>query len=367
MAHHPLPPNPYRLVVDLLGQGRRFALVTVLKAAGSTPRKAATRMLVDAGGEAWGTIGGGLLESEARRAAAGAIKTGKAAAFDFRFSGASARGDDPVCGGTMRVLVDPSPADHLEAFAAAAEALRCRRRGSLTTLVCGGGDRVVVRWQADHPGVPHGGHAPDGLATGRPHHFATVGDAPDGQAEILVEPVVPPPLLLVAGGGHVGQALARQAAAVGFQVVVVDDRGEYAEPTQYPTGVEVRQGKLSDLVGQWPLTDDTYVAIVGRGHKVDAEALAAVIRQPVRYVGMMGSRRKVALVRREFLEAGLATTEQFDRVHAPIGLDLGAETVEEIAASIVAQLVAVRRQGPLARPTARDLPGGTAGIPRFSG
>jgi xanthine dehydrogenase accessory factor len=98
---------------------------------------------------------------------------------------------------------------------------------------------------------------------------------------------------------------------------------------------------------------DTYVAIVGRGHKVDADALAAVIGGPAGYIGMMGSRRKVALIRRDFLQAGLATENQFDRVHAPIGLDIGAETVPEIAASIVAEMIAVRR-GKRREPKARE-------------
>ena len=107
--------------------------------------------------------------------------------------------------------------------------------------------------------------------------------------------------------------------------------------------MEVHHGSFRELCARWPLNRDTFVAVVGRGHKVDATALAAVIRESVGYVGMMGSRRKVALLRHEFVESGLATEEQFSRVHAPIGLDIGAQTVEEIAASIVAELVAVRR------------------------
>lgn len=342
MAHHPLPANVHQFIVDLLDGGRAFALVTLLKDAGSTPRKAGTRMTVEAGGETWGTIGGGLLESEARRVAEESLRSGKASAFDFRFAGATARGDDPVCGGAVRVLVDPAPAGHADAFAAAAEAVRSRRRGALLTYVRGG-PHVEVRWcpiPADASPV----HPVDySLRTGRATHVETAGTVPEQRVEFLVEPVIPAPLLLVAGGGHVGQALARQAVLVGFEVAVVEDREEFADASLYPPGVQVHRGRFAELVKQWPLDADTYVAIVGRGHKVDGEALAAVIDKPVRYVGMMGSRRKVVLMRREFLEAGVATAEQLDRVHAPIGLDVGAETVEEIAASIVAELVAALR------------------------
>jgi xanthine dehydrogenase accessory factor len=165
------------------------------------------------------------------------------------------------------------------------------------------------------------------------------------RGDVLAEPVVPVARLLIAGGGHVGQALAQQAVLVGFEVIVVEDRAEFAEPTRYPPGVTTRLGAFSEAVAEFPIDRDTYVAIVGRGHPVDMKALVACIDSPAAYIGMMGSRRKVALVRKALLESGQATEEQFARVYAPIGLRLGAETVPEIAASIVAQLVAVRRTG----------------------
>jgi xanthine dehydrogenase accessory factor len=339
MTTHPLTREVYQTVVEWLDAGTRFALVTVLKDAGSTPRKAGTRAIVDAEGNLWGTIGGGLLESEARAAAVGAVRTGAVGLFDFRFAGASARGDDPVCGGTMRVLIDPTVPSHRAAYERAADALRERRRGLLLTAVANVTLRVSVTWlgEGDTPGD---GAAAEAVAaahsTQAPQYFA-------GPSQGLAEPVIPIPLLLVAGGGHVAQALARQAVLLGWEVRVVDDRAEFADPLLYPAGIDARRGRFRDVATQWPLNRDTYVAVVGRGHKVDADALAAVIDKPVGYLGMMGSRRKVALLRNEFLESGLATAEQFDRVHAPIGLDIGAQTVEEIAAAIVAQLVAVRR------------------------
>ena len=343
MTSHPLLAHPIQEVADVAAAGKPFALLLVLRDAGSTPRKAGTRAIVDAGGNIRGTIGGGLLESDARRMAVESIHTGRPTVFDFPFSGESARGDDPVCGGKMRVLVDPTAITHLPAYAAAAEALRSRRRGVLATLVRGSGTKVVVRWCAvedDHRNQVFS----DVLHRNEPRYLGTVRAQATRRAEILFEPVVPAPLLLIAGGGHVAQALAWQARRLWWPVVVVDDRPEFADPSLYPGDVEVCRGRFAEVaVARWPLNRDTYVAVVGRGHKVDADALTAVIDKPVGYVGMMGSRRKVALMRRDFLESKLATAEQFDRVHAPIGLDIGAETVEEIAASIVAELVAVRR------------------------
>jgi xanthine dehydrogenase accessory factor len=170
--------------------------------------------------------------------------------------------------------------------------------------------------------------------------------AADGQPlEVLVEPLIPNPVLLVVGGGHVGQAVAAQASLVGFEVVVIDDRPEFTRPELFPDGATTRCGRIAEELAGFAFAEDTYIVIVTRGHKHDAEALAACLRRPVAYVGMIGSRRKVAMMRKEFIESGRATTAEFDRVYAPIGLDLGSVTVPEIAASIVAQLIAVRRQG----------------------
>ena len=342
MTSRPLLAHPIQEVADFAAAGKPFALLLVLRDAGSTPRKAGTRAIVDAAGNIRGTIGGGLLESDARRMAVESIGTGRPTVFDFPFSGESARGDDPVCGGKMRVLVDPTAIAHLPAYAAAAEALRSRRRGVLATLVRASGTKVVVRWCAADDDRRNQAFS-DLLQRNEPRYLETVRAGATRKAEILFEPVVPAPLLLIAGGGHVAQALAWQARRLWWPVAVVDDRPEFADPSLYPPDVEVCRGRFAELASRRPLNRDTYVAVVGRGHKVDADALAAVIDQPVGYVGMMGSRRKIALMRRDFLESKLATAEQFDRVHAPIGLDIGAETVEEIAASIVAELVAVRR------------------------
>jgi xanthine dehydrogenase accessory factor len=162
--------------------------------------------------------------------------------------------------------------------------------------------------------------------------------------------------LAIAGGGHVGRELACQAVRVGFDVIVLDDRPEFAEPGRFPAGVTARCGDVARELAAMPMTPDTYVAIVTRGHRQDAEALAACIRSPAAYVGMIGSRRKVAAIRQMAAESGLATEDELNRVFAPIGLDLGAVTVPEIAASIVAELIAVRRLGSVAARSRRETP-----------
>ena len=165
------------------------------------------------------------------------------------------------------------------------------------------------------------------------------------QTCVLVEPLSPPPLLVIVGGGHVGQALARQAALVGFDLLVLDDRPEFTDLSIYPPGTQSRAGDVAEGLAAMELGGDTYVAIATRGHQHDRAALAACVASDAAYVGMIGSKRKVALIRQDLLESGEASAEQLARLYSPIGLDIGAQTVPEIATSIVAQLVSVRRKG----------------------
>ena len=259
----------------------------------------------------------------------------------------------PICGGTMRVLVDPTAGAHRIAYAEAADAIRNRRRGVLLTHIettREGAYTVRVQW------LPDGSLASDLASTdhqaiqsvrasGRPELLVHESPETGSSCQMLVEPIIPPPLLIIAGGGHVGQTLAVQAGLVGFQVMVIDDRPEFTDVALYPPGTMTRCGDMAAELAQFPLAGDTYVAIVTRGHQHDQQCLRACIGRPAGYIGMIGSKRKVALLRKAMLECGAATPVQFDRVCAPIGLDIGAQTVPEIAVSIVAQLIAVHRKG----------------------
>ena len=189
------------------------------------------------------------------------------------------------------------------------------------------------------------------LANEVPQLYTKKTEHPDAVIEVFVEPVIPKPLLLIAGGGHIGQALAVQAGLVGFDISVIDDRTEFTDPALFPQGTKTHCGDIAKLLAGMPAGEDTYIVIVTRGHKNDAEALEVCIHKHVAYLGMIGSKRKVALIRKNFIESGLATPEEFDKVFTPIGLDIGAVTVPEIAASITAQLIAVRRMGLVHKPS----------------
>jgi xanthine dehydrogenase accessory factor len=345
-------------IVDFIDSGRSFALALVLQAEGSTPRKAAVKAVIDETGKIYGTIGGGSVEAEAQRKGAEACHSGQPAIFDMVLHGADRAADSPICGGMMRVLVDPTAAKDRASYAAVVGAMRRRNRGvMLTSVRTVTTTEVTTEWfsvesipsDAPFPGADDIGSC---LKRETPQLFAEPIGGASPTLQVLVEPVIPKPHLVIAGGGHIGQALARQAGLVGFDITVVDDRAEFTESDLYPEGTRTVCDDIPRKIAELSVGSDTFVVVVTRGHKLDAEALEACIHTPVAYVGMIGSRRKVSLIRENFIGTGLATEEEFDRVFTPIGLDIGAVTVPEIAASIVAELIAVRRKGITHEPSA---------------
>ena len=335
------PMEIHREIVEFIDSGRPFALALILNADGSPPQAAGVKAKIDDTGKICGTIGGGDVEAEAQRRAIEACESGRPIVFDINLHESVDAG--AICGGSMRILIDPTAAKDRECYAQAAQALQRRERGVLLTTVSTGAEtEVTVEWypeEAITPDFPDAETIRSCLA--RETARLLVADS----TEVLVQPVIPKPILLIVGGGHVGQALARQAVLIGFDITVIDDRPEFANPPLFPEGVTTRCGDIAKTVADFPVCKDTYIVIVTRAHKHDAEALKACTHAPAAYIGMIGSKRKVGLIRNNIIESGVATEEEFDRVFAPIGLDIGAVTVPEIATSIVAQLTAVRRKG----------------------
>jgi xanthine dehydrogenase accessory factor len=162
--------------------------------------------------------------------------------------------------------------------------------------------------------------------------------------EVMVEIVEAPVTLLIVGGGHIGLSLATIGAHVGFSVAVLDDRALYANAERFPMADRVMAGDFNEHLRDFPIGRNTYIVLVSRGHKQDETALRAVALRGAGYVGMIGSKRRVATVLRHLAEEGYPV-EALERIYTPIGFDIGAETPEEIAVSIIAEIVAVRRGG----------------------
>jgi xanthine dehydrogenase accessory factor len=190
----------------------------------------------------------------------------------------------------------------------------------------------------------------------RRHSVETLAFASDGRVmlqsasrsepafQVMMEVHERPATLLVIGGGHVGKALSVIGNMCGFSVEIVDDRPEYANADRFPEADRITQGRFDEVLADYPIDESTYVVCVTRGHKHDEISLSAVVSSRAAYVGMIGSKRRVAAVLQHLVEEG-ADAEAIARVHTPIGLDIGAETPEEIAVSIMGEVIMTRRGG----------------------
>jgi xanthine dehydrogenase accessory factor len=165
-----------------------------------------------------------------------------------------------------------------------------------------------------------------------------------GQSDFLVQPCVARPRLCIFGAGHIGRALAPMAMAAGFRVILADDRPGYLAPEQFADGIELRPGPYREVIRDLPFGPDTYIVSVTYGHERDSEVVRACLDREWRYLGVIGSRAKAAILRKE-LGIDAAARERLSRVHTPIGIPLGGRSPGEIAVSIVAELVSVRHGG----------------------
>jgi xanthine dehydrogenase accessory factor len=307
----------FRRAVELLDDGVSVALATVVRARGSAPRHPGARMLVLANQATHGTIGGGRIELDVTAVGARVADGREPAQVVARHL---VRDLAMCCGGSMDIYVEPLVGAR-RALAAAVEAVEARRPQVLVTPLVGG-DKYL---RDVRPGEAE----------------ATRVEVSEG-CECLVEPLLPAARLLLFGAGHVARAIAPIAASVGFVVIVcdgTDDPGSAAAAATVVNSFDVRDVERD--IGALGPSD--YAVIVTRDHSVDQAILERLLpRDDLAYVGMIGSRGKVARFRRRLDAKGVATPERWERLHAPIGIDIAVETPQEIAVSIVAQLIDVR-------------------------
>ncbi|HIE51783.1 MAG TPA: XdhC/CoxI family protein [Armatimonadetes bacterium] len=345
----------YRDLLELLDEGTPCALATVVSTQGSTPQKAGAQALFAVDGRLFGTVGGGCLEMEVRRQALSCLSTGQPTTLDLRLDEDVGAEGGLVCGGTAQVFIEvPTPAQR-EFYAQVMQVQEQRQPAALATVIkaeartlIGGHALLPSEGKPTLDRLPPTGLEPlqEVASTALEQGQSRLLEAtlPEGKAQVYVEPLLPQPVLLIAGAGHVGKAVAHLGSFLNFEVVVVDDRPEFANPQRIPEANRLLVADIASTIANWPIDSDTYIVIVTRGHRYDADALRACIQSQAAYLGMIGSRRKVKLIFDQLLTEGTATPEQLARVHAPIGLPLGGDTVEEIALSIAAELVAVRNE-----------------------
>lgn len=330
---------------DCLEKGKPVALASVIAQQGSTPRGTGSRLLADADGLTAGTIGGGLSEARTLEACRAALHDGQTRILDFMLDGELAAKSDMICGGRLRVLIEPlfSAQEHLPFFQAVREALH--RDG--VTLITDVTEASRPRRMACIGDARIGAPLPEEVIAGVRASDVSMPDeflhARDGR-EYFIERCLPPVRMIIAGGGHVSRPTAQIAALAGFEVTVLDDRPEFSQAERFPWATRVATvPDFAECFADHAPNFRTYVVIVTRGHVHDATVLAQALATGAGYIGMIGSKRKRAEVYTSLRKEG-ASEEGLARVHCPIGLAIGAETPEEIAVSIVAECVAHRRK-----------------------
>ena len=314
--------NVWRAAVDLIRDGASGALATVARVRGSTPVPAGTKMLVGAEGRLIGSVGGGCVEAEVIGAALEAQRR-RAPALLTHHLNADLAGDLGLsCGGTVDIFVEPLVAE--QAYVRVLESAATAESGLV---------RTATDWSRGGPIKTFEQLAGAGAG-------AAAALSRDGR--FVEERLLLAPRVFVFGAGHVGAAIVRAAAAAGFRVLVIDDRAEYADPTRFPDGVDVLAADIDDALTRYELLAADAVVIATRGHRNDALILERVATSPAGYVGLLGSRRKKVVVTKGLKAAGVPA-KSLQRVRVPVGLAIGAITPEEIAVSVVAELIAWRR------------------------
>jgi xanthine dehydrogenase accessory factor len=339
-----------RQAVSLLEAGEAFALVTTLETKGSSPRHAGAWMIVRPDGSILGTVGGGPLEAYAIRIAGEVLETRSSRLVDYELTDADAAGLGMICGGSGRLLVEyagPDLATTQELYGALLDLLGAGGAGWLVTVITTlAGDQVKVeKCLVDSAGTAAGDpvYPADTL-----WELVRTGGAPAGllvgdRAEVHVQPVGAPETAYVFGAGHCGKSLVHILGVVGLRTVIIDDRVEFANADRFPgADAIVVADSFENVLDELPVDERSYLVIMTRGHTLDRIVLEQALRTKAGYVGMIGSKKKIARIFDVLREQGFGE-EEFERVHAPIGLAIGAETPEEIAISIAAEIVQVRR------------------------
>jgi xanthine/CO dehydrogenase XdhC/CoxF family maturation factor len=333
-------------IESLSAKGERMALATIVAVRGSTYRRPGARLLVPEDGAPIGNISGGCLEGDVADMARIVMDEGTArlAGWDLTADDDAVWGLGLGCNGAIEVFIEPVDAPVCAALLGALE------RGERCCLAT-----VVSSTSAELPAGSHAlvtayGPMGDGSALLRDHAVAALaaGDGrlrsvrlPDGEARIFSEVLQPPPRLLVCGAGHDAIPLVRDAAAMGWRVTVTDPRRGLLEHGRFPEAEAFIPAHPVDGVTEFEPVSDDFVLVMSHNYLKDLEYLRALVDVPLAYLGQLGPRRRTQQLLRE-----LDRNEAIDQIHAPAGLDIGAEGPEEVAWAVVAEMLAVRRKRP---------------------
>lgn len=333
----------------LLGEEEDLVLVTISSQSGSTPRQAGAKMIIRRDGRIHGTIGGGMVEALAMQKAGACFVSRQSQRQAFDLSNNDAAGTDMICGGKLELFLE---------FIRASEANRAVFQSLLTAMASGRRVTLVCpldcvsdcdqRFIIDYRGQSSRADTPEPLLSAIKHIRSSTSAATliehQGREYLLSYFAVAGHLILI-GAGHVSACTAEAAVRVGFRITVMDDRAEFANRERFPLADRVVVvPSLSNCFQELVIDADSYLVIITRGHMHDMEVLDQALQTQAGYIGMIGSRKKRDAIYANLMGKGVKEA-QLERVHCPIGIAIEADTPEEIAVSIVGELIYQRATG----------------------
>mgnify|MGYP001257128406 FL=1 len=343
--------------VNRLEKGESVVVATVIRTKGSTPQKPGAKLLVRQDGTGAGTLGGGCVEGDIWFAAKQLMQQGGEAEYrEYELNEELAAEDGLVCGGTMYFLIDPvyTPGDYLPYAREIDFAYKGEGAVALATVIKSGndgksriGDKLFIRENGKTEGTLGNLETDKGaiekakilMIHGRNEYVMTASGA-----EYFIEAYTTPPQLVICGGGHVSRALASLAKPLEFRLFITDDREEFANEDRFPEADIIVSEKPEDALPNLPINPNTFIVVATRGHRYDNSALLAAAKTPARYVGLMGSKRKTILIYEDLMRSDLSL-DRIREIRSPIGLDIKARTPEEIAISIMSEVLMFRLGG----------------------
>jgi xanthine dehydrogenase accessory factor len=336
--------------IRLLENEKSVVWATVVDHKGSTPRKTGSRILIGSNGVTLGSIGGGRIEAEALETAKTLHQMQGSLLLNISMTGQEVAQTEMICGGHVKIYVELLSAGDLPFIRKLYETFLQKKDVLFLTWI----DNKNRSFEEAHYILDLSGKL--SVVSQLPHEtivevekaiesgqIATLISHPEGEGFLFLEPLRRSSTLYIYGGGHISLDLAWMAERVGFQVIVVDDRKAFANRDRFPMALDVWVVPYKEALKEVELGYDDFVVIVTRGHLFDLDVLREVIVQSPEYIGMIGSRRKKAMIFGQLQKEGISQ-KKLDAVHAPIGLDIKAETPAEISISIIAEMIMVRAE-----------------------
>jgi xanthine dehydrogenase accessory factor len=329
-----------------------LVLVSMVSLQGSTPRHGGTKMVVGADGKSYGTIGGSLLEASAIKESRTVLASAQSKMMYYELTGKDAGDAGMICGGKVTLLLDYVPAtkENKEFFKCWYDAVRRGNDFYLLTHLKGADNVVEILGHSilyrDGQVIGNNLLEKDEIESLRTelHNISSIAVVSIRDTRVVIDAIRKLKTLYCFGAGHVALPTAHLAALVGFRVVVVDDRSDFANSERFPDACRICVVEdFNHAMSELEIDSDSFIVIVTRGHQYDRAVLEQALKTSAGYIGMISSRRKREAIYTALMSQGVET-EKLDEVHSPIGIDIGGETPEEIAVSIVAELIKVRSQ-----------------------